>query len=74
MFYMTLDDQIRPSSITQAQRKFKRAKPTFTLIGRDFTTVQLVSKIFPRNYNNDKKGTTRTAKQIAVKNARMIMG
>ena len=36
---MTLDDQIRPSSITQAQRKFKRAKPTFTLIGRDFTTV-----------------------------------
>ena len=40
MFYMTLDDQIRPSSITQAQRKFKRAKPTFTLIGRDFTTVQ----------------------------------
>ena len=39
MFYMTLDDQIRPSSITQAQRKFKRAKPTFTLIGRDFTTV-----------------------------------
>ena len=36
---MTLDDQIRPSSITQAQRKFKKAKPTFTLIGRDFTTV-----------------------------------
>ena len=39
MFYMTLDDQIRPSSITQAQRKFKIAKPTFALIGRDFTTV-----------------------------------
>ena len=38
--FTKLDDIIRPKSITQAQKRIKKPKLTFPLIGQDFPTVQ----------------------------------
>ena len=37
--FTKLDDLIRPKSITQAQKRIKKPKLTFPLIGQDFPTV-----------------------------------
>ena len=45
--FTKLDDLIRPKSITQAQKRIKKPKLTFPLIGQDFPTVQYAfSEIF----------------------------
>ena len=38
--FTKLDDLIRPKSITQAQKRIKKPKLTFPLIGQDFPTVE----------------------------------
>ena len=38
--FTKLDDLIRPKSITQAQKRIKKPKLTFPLIGQDFPTVR----------------------------------
>ena len=37
--FTKLDDLTRPKSITQAQKRIKKPKLTFPLIGQDFPTV-----------------------------------
>ena len=37
--FTKLDDQIRPKSITQSQKRIKKPKLTFPLIRQDFPTV-----------------------------------
>ena len=43
--FTKLDDLTRPKSITQAQKRIKKPKLTFHLIGQDFPTVHRVIDI-----------------------------